>query len=156
MQKIIVLLELNDEEREAFKAAAGDNEIVFYNMSTGEEKQLMNNKISYFSKADISVDETDSGISNGIIIVTDKGIYYYSQIDGIVNIAKEDYNTTDGNLAENSVTSFSYFGHISEPVLCGRKIIYKKKNGELIVYDMDMKTEDVLASNIKEFYSLHR
>ena len=133
-----------------------DDEIVFYNMSTGEEKQLMNNKISYFSKADISVDETDSGISNGIIIVTDKGIYYYSQIDGIVNIAKEDYNTTDGNLAENSVTSFSYFGHISEPVLCGRKIIYKKKNGELIVYDMDMKTEDVLASNIKEFYSLHR
>ena len=110
-----------------------DDEIVFYNMSTGEEKQLMNNKISYFSKADIRVDETDSGISNGIIIVTDKGIYYYSQIDGIVNIAKEDYNTTDGNLAENSVTSFSYFGHISEPVLCGRKIIYKKKNGELIV-----------------------
>lgn len=133
-----------------------DDEIVFYNMSTGEEKQLMNNKISYFSKADISVDETDSGISNGIIIVTDKGIYYYSQIDGIVNITKEDYNTTDGNLAENSVISFSYFGHISEPVLCGRKIIYKKKNGELIVYDMDMKTEDVLASNIKEFYSLHR
>lgn len=127
-----------------------DDEIVFYNMSTGEEKQLMNNKISYFSKADISVDETDSSKSNGIILVTDNGIYYYNQIDGIINITSEAYNTEDAG------ASFSYFGHISEPVLCGRKIIYKKKSGELIVYDMDMKTEDVLAGNIKEFYSLHR
>ncbi len=63
MQKIFVLLELNDEEREAFKAAAGDNEIVFDNE---KDKFMSNQEADFFEDADVIIGQPKPHILKSI------------------------------------------------------------------------------------------